>query len=291
MPWGLWKRFFGNKDPENEKTGSNTDIAEEKKYSLSKTGFIDHIDPKLMSEEELKMAGQFQKFDDTGMEIKEFDNVDTQNVLIDGQPAHASQLAAAVNYRPEADNFVIPGQRKKTPPVAPLMAPKRPIQQNEQAGLQGVSGGNHSPRTQRLVYEGEEGSLIPINAPEISSYQAVWTLAELEDGFYFGIDLPGLDKSMIKVAINEQTMTISGEYPNLLESMRQDIRDKKGLKPKKDPIVSSKSNINKPGKFKYPFKLSRAVDKSGVSATMTNGILKIMLPFSQMTEDTEITVL
>lgn len=239
------------------------------------------------------MAGEFQKFEDTGMEIKEFDNVDTQNVLVDGQPAHVSSLAKLINYRPDADSIQIPGQRK--PGVRPGTTPQAPMQYNPASEVPGLGGnfdpGPLQPPIRRQKAEDSDKNLIKVEDSDVSAYKPSWTLAILEDAYYFSIDLPGLDKSMVKVGINENILSISGEYPNLLESMRQDIREKKGLKPKKDPILESKSVLAKPPKFKYPFKLTKTVDKTGISATMNNGVLRILLPFNQNTEDTEIQVL
>lgn len=286
MSWEFLSKIFGRKSEKKDENNQEYRLRGGKKGSLSKSGYFDNEEPQLMSEEEIKMAGDFRKFEDTGREVLDHDQVNTEMVQIgeNGNPIHSSSLADMINHRPGSD-IVIPGQRlnKKVqfPSPGPFKQVQFPIHEDD-PGKQLYETPVRSPDTLKSI---------EIKSPELTVYTPAFTLAVLDDAFYFAIDLPGLDKGQIKVGLTDRSLTISGEHPNQLDIMRAEVRERKGMKGKKDPILESKNNISKPSKFKYPYQLSKSVDVSSVSATMANGVLKILLPFAQKSEETEVTIL
>lgn len=98
-------------------------------------------------------------------------------------------------------------------------------------------------------------------------------LFESKDGYKIVADLPGMEKDNIKIMVEKDVLTISGE--------------RSGIKKEKDDIVFSERYY---GSFSRSFRLPENVVKSGVSADYKNGILEVSVPKKEETKPREIEV-
>jgi len=87
-------------------------------------------------------------------------------------------------------------------------------------------------------------------------------IVENEDSFELYLSLPGMDKKDINIEFKNDELMISGE--------RKEFTEKQEAK-----YHLSEINI---GKFARKFYLPENIDKNGLSAEMTNGVLKVFLP-------------
>lgn len=93
-----------------------------------------------------------------------------------------------------------------------------------------------------------------------------WTppldLSESKDFFLVKMEVPGIDPKEIKVSVQDQILTISGE--------RKKEEEKKG-----DRFYRMERSY---GVFARSIRLPVAVDESKVNAVFTNGVLSVTLP-------------
>ena len=96
----------------------------------------------------------------------------------------------------------------------------------------------------------------PVFRPDID-------ILEREDGFVIYADLPGVDEQSIDVRLEKGTLALDARLATL---------------PAEDwnPIHSE----YRFGSFHREFRISDDIDESGVSASMTNGVLELRLPKS-----------
>ena len=83
---------------------------------------------------------------------------------------------------------------------------------------------------------------------------------EKKDAFKIVAELPGMEKDAIKVIVRDDILTISGER------LKKDEKDGR-------EIWSERYS----GSFSRSFRLPDSIDKSGVSADYTNGVLEVTL--------------
>jgi HSP20 family protein len=86
-------------------------------------------------------------------------------------------------------------------------------------------------------------------------------ISETADSFIFNFDVPGALKEDIKIWIENDTLTVSGEKKNEAESDAERLMTERIF-----------------GKFERSFRLPSAVDKNKVSADLVDGVLAIKLP-------------
>lgn len=99
-------------------------------------------------------------------------------------------------------------------------------------------------------------------------------ISEHENGLEIVAELPGLSKEEVKISIQERALTISGErkannVPDDSSRLRGEIRA---------------------GKFSRTISLPYEVQMEGVSAELTNGILRVQLPKAESARPREIQV-
>jgi HSP20 family protein len=85
-------------------------------------------------------------------------------------------------------------------------------------------------------------------------------IRETEDGYMITLEMPGVAKKEVEVALEGNTLTITGERTDKLEDkglLRKEIREEK---------------------FSRSFKLDETIDRDKVKAKMENGILTVNLP-------------
>jgi HSP20 family protein len=86
------------------------------------------------------------------------------------------------------------------------------------------------------------------------------------------VDLPGMSKKDVKITLKHHVLNVSGEREFYLDDGEQLVR-----------------NERKQGAFSKAFAVPEQVDESSVSASFTNGVLKITLKKTGMEDDAEAT--
>jgi HSP20 family protein len=105
----------------------------------------------------------------------------------------------------------------------------------------------------------------PLENPftKVQEYIPKCDIYEEHGGLIAEIEIPGLNKEDIKVSINQQTLTISGEFKSLVPSRKYFLKERANHRFKKEIFL--------------PFPVS-LVNSSSV---FNNGILVIHLPINQ----------
>ena len=98
-------------------------------------------------------------------------------------------------------------------------------------------------------------------------------LFESRDGYKIVADLPGMEKDNIKIMVEKDILTISGERS-------------RGKNEKDNTIFSERFY----GSFSRSFRLPENVVTSGVSADYKNGILEVSIPKKEETKPREIEI-
>jgi HSP20 family protein len=98
-------------------------------------------------------------------------------------------------------------------------------------------------------------------------------IAETDNDYTFSFDLPGTLKDDIKIWLENDILTISGEKKASV------LEDKKLL-------ISERPF----GRFERSFKLSKVVDRNKVSAQLVDGVLVITVPKAIEAKPREISV-
>lgn len=86
-------------------------------------------------------------------------------------------------------------------------------------------------------------------------------VSETQDAFKITADMPGMEKDNIKIAVEDSTLTISGERS---EETKGDAK-----------VVWSERRSSS---FQRSFRLADNIDSARVSADYKNGILEVTLP-------------
>ena len=273
----------------------NSDKTSDKEYNLDHNCYYDHLEPMVMTEEEINnMPAEFERMDEV-----------RNDATVDGKPV--SQYMDQLTNRPGTQNITIPGQVVKNPNgtvrVVPMEVP-RGYKESVAVSPQGYPQ-SYPPNYQQPQYAPPPGYTlvpsagVPVNtgfgAPEpvekISDNKPTFTLFKVEDAFYLYLDVPGIVKESIKVNIKgDIKLTIEGEFSDLSESVVTSEMTLKNLqKRKKNQILDQKSNNNRSKKFTNVYELSSSVDSTGVKTSLNNGILQLYLPLKEVKE-TEISV-
>ena len=112
-----------------------------------------------------------------------------------------------------------------------------------------------------------------------SEYEsAVWSpkvdVMEDQDKYSLSFDLPGIDKSDVKMSYSENTLKISGERKSAEES--EDV---------------TRHRIERYyGKFYRSFNFSTIVDANKISANYNNGVLTVVIPKAEESKPKEISI-
>jgi HSP20 family protein len=90
-------------------------------------------------------------------------------------------------------------------------------------------------------------------------------IVKTENGFEVKVSLPGVKKEDVKIELDGNVLSISGER-------------KSEHKEQKNNVLRSEISY---GKFSRSFTLSSDIDRSKIEADFTDGMLKIQLPVNE----------
>lgn len=96
---------------------------------------------------------------------------------------------------------------------------------------------------------------------------------EADDGLTLIVDMPGVSKDDVDVALEDDLLTIEGKI---------DHAQYEGLQP-----VYTEYNV---GHFTRTFSVSRRIDREGITADMRDGVLTLRLPTAAETKPRRIQV-
>ena len=99
-------------------------------------------------------------------------------------------------------------------------------------------------------------------------------IIELEDNFEASAELPGISKEDVKLELNENVLTISGEKNHENEGSDRNIH------------FTERSY----GSFTRSFRIPKQIDAGNIGAEFENGILKVSLPKSEAAKPTLIDI-
>lgn len=109
--------------------------------------------------------------------------------------------------------------------------------------------------------------------PQVHSYPAL-NMAEYENESVVVAEMPGVRKEDVKLSVQDDVLTISG--------VRQ------GHTPENN--ISWLRNEIRTGAFSRAVRLPHAVDDAGITAELTNGVLRITLPKAEEARTREIKI-
>ena len=99
-------------------------------------------------------------------------------------------------------------------------------------------------------------------------------IAEEQDAYHVSLEIPGIKKEGLKIAINRGILTVSGERKN-------------ERKEEKKNVVSSEISY---GRFERQFTLPDHVEAEKIQAELDHGVLKVTIPKSEKAQPKEIEV-
>lgn len=110
----------------------------------------------------------------------------------------------------------------------------------------------------------------PINQSEgINGFVPIVNTREGEYAFHIDVDLPGVNKEDIKIDIDNNVLTISGERKTKNEVKEEDYH-------KVETTF---------GRFSRSFTLPDSIDKENIEAISNDGVLEVIMPKRKEIED------
>lgn len=110
-------------------------------------------------------------------------------------------------------------------------------------------------------------------------------ITETDKEFVITAELPGLERKDVEISLEDNVLTIRGEKKMEIEPDDKD-KDDKNKDTNKNVHVSERSY----GVFYRVIELPASIDPSSVQATMSNGVLKIIIPKPARPESKKIEV-
>jgi HSP20 family protein len=108
--------------------------------------------------------------------------------------------------------------------------------------------------------------------------QMAWTppvdICETADGYEFTVEVPGMSAEAVEVEVKDNALTIKGERKEL------DLKQGHQYLHRERPQ----------GRFARVFRLSKAVNAEGVTATYKDGVLAVTVPFRAEVKPRKIVV-
>lgn len=98
-------------------------------------------------------------------------------------------------------------------------------------------------------------------------------ISENDEGYKLGFELPGALKDDVKIWVENDVLTVSGEKKRNVQ--KDDIK-----------VISERSY----GKFQRSFRLPKNVDKDNIKAEFVNGVLEITIPKTEEAKPKEINI-
>ncbi len=119
-----------------------------------------------------------------------------------------------------------------------------------------------SNRLNRILREGGMPTRQPDETVAVADWMPVVDILETNDNFQIQVELPGVEKSAVKLSIEKGVLLISGQRPQgtLTEGVRYH------------------RNERLYGRFERTFRVPDSVDEQKLEADLKNGVLTIRLP-------------
>lgn len=119
-----------------------------------------------------------------------------------------------------------------------------------------------SNRLNRILSEGGKSTRRPDETVAVADWMPVVDILETHDNFQIHVELPGIEKSAVKLSIEKGVLLISGQrlHGTLPEGMRYHRNER--------PY----------GRFERAFRVPGSVDEQKLEADLKNGILTVRLP-------------
>jgi HSP20 family protein len=119
-----------------------------------------------------------------------------------------------------------------------------------------------SNRLNRLLSEGGRSTRRPDETVAVADWMPVVDILETHDDFQIHVELPGVEKSAVKLSIEKGVLLISGQRPQgtITEGMRYHRNER--------PC----------GRFERAFRVPDSIDEQKLEADLKNGILTVRLP-------------
>ena len=119
-----------------------------------------------------------------------------------------------------------------------------------------------SNRLNRIINEGSLSTRQPDETVAAADWMPVVDIVETNDSFLIQVELPGVEKSAVKLSIEKGVLLISGQRPQgtLSEGMRYH------------------RNERQYGRFERAFRVPDSIDEQKLEADLKNGVLTVRLP-------------
>ena len=119
-----------------------------------------------------------------------------------------------------------------------------------------------SNRLNRILSEGNLSTRQPDETVAVADWMPVVDILETNENFLIQVELPGVEKSAVKLSIEKGVLLISGQRPQgtLSEGMRYHRNER--------PY----------GRFERAFRVPDSVDEQKLEADLKNGVLTVRLP-------------
>lgn len=108
---------------------------------------------------------------------------------------------------------------------------------------------------------------------ELPQFRPATDILEREDGFYIYMDLPGVEKKDLVIDLQEDKLTISATTSH----------------PSSEGEQFSEMQFTD-GEYRRSVSLSDIVDREKIKATLTNGVLELLLPMVEKTQPKRIQI-
>jgi HSP20 family protein len=119
-----------------------------------------------------------------------------------------------------------------------------------------------SNRLNRILSEGSPSSRQPDETVAVADWMPVVDIVETNDNFQIQVELPGVEKSAVKLSVEKGVLLISGQRPQ--EALSEGMRYHRNERPY--------------GRFERAFRVPDSVDEQKLEADLKNGVLTVRLP-------------
>lgn len=131
-----------------------------------------------------------------------------------------------------------------------------------------------SNRLNRILSEGGMSTRQPDETMAVADWMPVVDILETNDDFQIHVELPGVEKSSVKLSIEKGVLLIAGQRPQgtLTEGMRYHRNER--------PF----------GRFERAFRVPDSVDEQKLEADLKSGVLTVRLPKVEKAKPKSITI-
>jgi HSP20 family protein len=119
-----------------------------------------------------------------------------------------------------------------------------------------------SNRLNRILSEGGKSTRRPDETVAVADWMPVVDIVETHGNFQIHVELPGVEKSAVKLSIEKGILLISGQRPQ--ETPTEGMRYHRNERPY--------------GRFERAFRVPDSVDEQKLEADLKNGVLTVRLP-------------